>query len=536
VSPGPAGPARAATLLGLTVVYFAAGKLSLSLAQVHESASAVWPPTGIALAACLLLGRRAWPAIFAGAFAVNATTAGNVATSLGIATGNTLEGIVGAWLVTRFANGEKAFERARDVFKFMVLAGLGGTTLSATIGVTSLAAAGFASWADYGRIWLTWWLGDAAGAAVVAPPLILWFTNPPPSWHRTQILEAFALAIVIVLIGAVVFGGLLLPPERSYALEFLCLPPVIWTAFRFGRRATASSVLFFSATAVWGTLRGSGTLPSHSENESLLILQLFMAVLSGTATPLAVVVSEHRRALAVLARQTVELARSNTDLAEFAHVVSHDLKAPLRGISSLATWVVEDCEGTPLPAASREHLGLLAQRAQRLNRLVDGILSYSRVVRTPSARDRVDLKEVLGEVVDSLGPPEHVSIRIEGELPLLRHDRTQLVQVFQNLIGNAVQHLGRPSGTIVVSCRALEGAYEFCVRDDGRGIEERHFERIFRMFQSLNANQETTGVGLAIVKKIVEVNGGSISVESSVGSGTAFRFTIPHGEQHRRPA
>src|SRR5262249_28188898 len=156
-------------LVALTVLYFVAGKLGLSFATVHTSASAVWPGTGIALGAFLIWGHRVWPAIFIGAFAVNATTAGNVFSSLGIAAGNTIEGVVGAILVTYFANGAKCFERARDVFKFVGLAGMVATAISATIGVTTLSALGFAPWNDFEAIWITWWLGDATGALIVTP-------------------------------------------------------------------------------------------------------------------------------------------------------------------------------------------------------------------------------------------------------------------------------------------------------------------------------------------------------------------------------
>src|SRR5712692_2026573 len=161
-------------VLGLAAVYVLAGKLGLLLAFVHASATAVWPQTGIALAAFLLLGYRVWPGILLGAFLANVTTEGTIATSLGIAVGNTLEGFVGAYLVNRFAGGRHVFDRPQDVLRFAVLAGMVSTAVSATIGVTSLALGGVARWTDYGPIWLTWWMGDAGGALVVAPLLILW--------------------------------------------------------------------------------------------------------------------------------------------------------------------------------------------------------------------------------------------------------------------------------------------------------------------------------------------------------------------------
>src|ERR1700730_415701 len=149
------------TLIGmLASVYFIAGKLGLTLAFVHASATAVWPPTGIALAAVLVFGYRVWPGILLGAFLVNITTEGTLATSLGIAVGNTLEGLLGAHLVNRFARGRDAFERAQDIVRFVALAGLVSTTVAATFGVTSLSIGGFARWSDYRAIWLTWWLGD----------------------------------------------------------------------------------------------------------------------------------------------------------------------------------------------------------------------------------------------------------------------------------------------------------------------------------------------------------------------------------------
>ena len=160
----------------LTVVYFATGKLALKLAFLNASASPVWPPAGIALAALLVFGYRTWPGIFLGALLVNLTTTGNIATSLCIASGNTLEAVCCVWLVNRFAGGTRVFDRAQDVFKF-AFAVMIATVISPTFGVTSLALGGFANWAHYNAIWLTWWLGDTTGDLVVAPLIILWSTS-----------------------------------------------------------------------------------------------------------------------------------------------------------------------------------------------------------------------------------------------------------------------------------------------------------------------------------------------------------------------
>jgi diguanylate cyclase (GGDEF)-like protein/PAS domain S-box-containing protein len=300
------GGPRLATLVGLTVLYFIAGKLSLTLALVHASTSAVWPPTGIALAALLILGHRAWPAIFVGAFLVNITTAGGVLTSVGIATGNTLEAIVGAWLVQTFCGGGRVFERALYIFKFTILVGLGSTAISATCGVASLWLGGLAGPDDHGSIWLTWWLGDLGGDLVVAPLVYLWATRPWPRWEPLRMLEAAALLVSLLGVGFVVFGGVLQGDMRS--LSFLSLPVLLWAAFRFNQREAATATALLSGIAVWGCLRGAG--PFANTNESLVLLQAFMGVIGITTLAVAATVSQRRKAEEALLRTAAIVASS----------------------------------------------------------------------------------------------------------------------------------------------------------------------------------------------------------------------------------
>jgi integral membrane sensor domain MASE1 len=176
-------------LCSLTTVYALAGKFGLQLALFHPSATPVWPPTGISLAAFLLLGYWVWPAIFLGAFAVNVTTAGSTVSSLAIATGNTLEGLIGALLINYFANGRRCFAQQADTLKFVLLAAIFSTAVSATFGVTSLALGGYADWQNYGSIWVTWWLGDVVGALLVTPAIVLWVSDRALNWTRAQLLE-----------------------------------------------------------------------------------------------------------------------------------------------------------------------------------------------------------------------------------------------------------------------------------------------------------------------------------------------------------
>ena len=257
----------AGAVLGVLVAYVLAGKLGLAFAFLHASASPIWPPAGIAVAALLLLGSRLWPAIFAGAFVVNVTTAGSVATSLVIATGNTLEALLAAALVRRFAGGPAAFDRAQDIFVFAGLGGLVSSMVSPSIGLTVLSLVGYAAWSGYGQIWLTWWLGDAAGIVLVAPLWLLWVRDPPLARLRGRPLEALLLLGAIAGVAVVVFGGLL-PPAT--AITFACSGPLLWAALRFGRFEVSAGLIVLAVVAVASTVHGQGAFAWLSANESLL--------------------------------------------------------------------------------------------------------------------------------------------------------------------------------------------------------------------------------------------------------------------------
>jgi integral membrane sensor domain MASE1 len=284
------------TAAALAVVYLGAAKLGLRFAYVNPSATAVWAPTGITLAAFLILGFRVWPAIFLGAFLANLTTSGTVLTSLCIAAGNTLEGVAGCYLVRRFAHGHRAFQRAQDIFKFALLAGMVSTTISATVGVTTLSLAGFARWAIYGPIWRTWWLGDAVGAVVVTPLVLLWRENPRLDWTRKRLIELVLLLLGLSLTSWIVFGGRFHPELKNYPLEYICVPFLIWAAYSFGRRKAATATCILAAIATWGTLHGYGPFSGEDPNTSLLLAQSFIGVVAITSLALAAEVTERKRA------------------------------------------------------------------------------------------------------------------------------------------------------------------------------------------------------------------------------------------------
>jgi len=284
---------RVILLVGIAAVYYFAAKLGLRFAYINSSVTTIWPPAGIALAAIVLFGYRVWPAVLGAAFLANVTTTGHIPSSIGIAAGNTAEGLLAAYLVNRFARGGRVFDRVGDILRFTVLAALLSTTIAATIGVLSLAVGGLVSSAEAPRVWLTWWLGDAVGDIVVAPALILWIgVKPAPTWTRAQTMEATLLALVTVVVTWALFGGLF--PARHYPLTVVLWPVMLWVGFRFGPRESATAMLIVSFIAISRTLNGVGPFSVYSQNESLVLLQVWTGITAVTSLVLAAVVAVQR--------------------------------------------------------------------------------------------------------------------------------------------------------------------------------------------------------------------------------------------------
>lgn len=348
------------------------------MAFVHPSSTAVWPPAGITLAAFLLFGNRVWPGIWLGAFLVNLTTAGSVLTSIGIATGNTLEGLLGAYLVTHYAGGREAFRRAQDTFKFAFFTGMISTTVSATLGATSLVLGGFAAWANYGPIWLTWWMGDGVSDVIVAPLLLLWIEDHRIQWNWPRIAEVLVLMVCMCLVGQMVFSGLFLARATDYPLEFLCIPFLIWGAFRFGQRDAATVTLVLAGIAIWGTFHGHGPFVRGTRNESLLLLQAFMGVMAVTTIALAAVSEERRRA----ERRALHLAVTDplTGLANYRKLIEV-LEAEVNRYSRTErpfAVLLLDLDG--LKKINDHHGHLVGSRA--LVRVADVLRVYCRIIDT----------------------------------------------------------------------------------------------------------------------------------------------------------
>jgi light-regulated signal transduction histidine kinase (bacteriophytochrome) len=222
------------------------------------------------------------------------------------------------------------------------------------------------------------------------------------------------------------------------------------------------------------------------------------------------------------------LEQRNQELDSFAYVVSHDLKAPLRAVANLSEWIEEDLAGS-LTAANQEQMNLLRSRIYRMQSTIDGLIDYARVGRTDVPNELVVVAELLAETIESLAPPLTFTIRIAPNLPTLSTKRLLLFQVFANLIGNGIKHHDRLDGSLHIGIIERANFYEFTIADDGAGIQPEYHDTIFTIFQAVNPQNrsDSTGIGLAIVKKIIEAEGGKIRLESQMGQGTTFYFTWP---------
>jgi signal transduction histidine kinase/CheY-like chemotaxis protein len=522
----------------LLIVYLAAAEFGLSFfALIHPSASAVWLPTGIAMAALLLGGFRLLPAVFAGAFIANVTTAGSVASSLAVAAGNGLEALLAVALVERFAAGSRAFTSAAGILKFVVLAGFLSTTVSATIGVLSLTLAGLAPNANTAEVWLTWWLGDAAGAVVVTPLIVLWWTNRSWDFNARKLAEVALLLGAIGGVGAATFFD---PGLSRYPIAFLCLAPLVWGALRCGPREIATAIGVLAVIATVATATDRGPFAILTANQSLLVLQAFLLLLAMTALPMAALTVERRAAL-----KRERAARSEADAAvrskdEFVAILSHELRNPLAAIS-MAAAVLDT--GVQSRENNERLVTSIRRQALHLARLIDDLLDIGRMTgnKLILCKEPVDLGGAARRFVDAFTVTRRLAagrIDVEAETVWIDADPVRVTQIMENLLGNALKHTPAGKGIRVI-VRDVGAVAELRVEDEGLGIRPDLLPSVFEPFtqgqQGLDRSVGGLGLGLTLVRRLTELHGGTIEAHSggdNRGSVFTLRFPSRPGPPH----
>lgn len=224
-------------------------------------------------------------------------------------------------------------------------------------------------------------------------------------------------------------------------------------------------------------------------------------------------------------RLLIELEKSNNELEEYAHIVSHDLKSPLRSINALVNWIKEDNEGN-LNQETLENIGMIDVTLEKMEQLISDVLEYASINSGDKKNEKVNVNDVIEDIEKLLHFPEHITVTVKNKLPILYADRVRIQQLFQNLISNAIRYIDKEKGHVEIDVKVKNSYYEFSIKDNGIGIADEFHEKIFKIFQSLHKSKESTGIGLSIVKKIVDLYHGTIWLESSKGVGTTFYFTI----------
>ena len=527
--------------------YFAAGRVGLATPFTNGNISPVWPASGIALAAVLVWGYRVSPAIAAGAFLVNFWSPVPHNAALGLAIGNTLAAVTGAFLLHRIADFYPSLSRLRDVIGLIGFAAIGSTMVSASIGVAVLFATHVHPWSNVGNAWLMYWLGDGMGVLLVTPLALtfptLWKIRP-----RARIAELTTLVLLLSVACFFIFTDRTLFALKLNVLGFAVFPFVIWAAIRFGVSGCALSTLAIAAIGTTATARGSGPFARDIPVLSAALLQLYFAVLAVSGLTLAAVIAERERAESEreqLVReqaakeaqlQAQEALRESEKLAatgRLAATIAHEINNPLESLTNLLYLIESD---KSLSDSGRRFASAAGQEIKRTAHITKQMLAFHRQSTTP-----VDIS--LSEVLDNVVELYAAKIEQSGITVKKQYDSTAMVkgfpaelrQVFANLLGNAIEAIGQ-RGVIrlhTFGSQEWSDAHRLGVRvviaDNGMGIPPENRRRLFEPFVTTKG-ERGTGLGLWVSGGIVKKHQGFIRLRSSTRtgrSGTCFSIFLP---------
>lgn len=517
---GPRSRVAGDLLVGalLAAAYVLLARFGLGLHPINVFATLVWAPSGLSLVAMLVLGTRFWPAVALGALIANAWTGAPWPVALAIGAGNALEAVLGAWALRRIPDFRRSLDRLADVIGLIVLAAVGSSIVSATIGVASLTLFGIVSPDRFPTTWGAWWLGDAIGDLIVAPLLLTWIPTGDAAGRDSRRAEGAALTVALAVASVYIFD------VTRGGMATLLAPLLVWAAIRFEQRGAATSMFLVASIAIWGTSRGHGLFAGSTVESSLFELQAFMAVTAATFLVLGAATAERRRA-----REEAEAANRAKD--RFLATLSHELRTPLTPILALSS--VLEHSGS-LPAAARSQMEVVRRNAELEAHLIDDLLDLTRIAhgKLHVAPEPVRLAEALESVVEICqreAASKGVLIERDGAFAevCVRADPSRLRQILWNVVKNAVEFTPRGGRillrTVPVSARRV--AVE--VQDTGAGIEPGDLGRIFEPFEQAGPSTRGLGLGLAISRALAEAQAASLTAKSGGhGRGATFRLEL----------
>jgi signal transduction histidine kinase len=525
-------------LASLALVYHLAARLGLKMAYVQINTSPVWPPTGIALAALLLFGYNLWPGISLGVLVGSLLTGAPVGVAVGMALGNTLEALVGAYCLKHFIGFHNAMDRIQDVVG-LALCSIFSTALGASIGSMTLLFTGGIAWQAIGNIWITWWIGDLLGALVVAPVLLVWATAASYPATRRMVGEGAVVLALLATVTWYVFGSQAYAGVLHQAMIYVIFPFMIWTALRLGQRGAATAVFLISGIAIWATSQGMGPFSLESKNDSLVLLQTFMGVVSLTSLILAAAATERRKAADALHQRVEDLATLNEQNAwlfeevrqgnQQLHALSQRLMKAQEEERLHLSRELHD-ESGQLVAALTMQMGLLerdASQPEALNRHIAELKRATHEIQDnlhqlavnlrPASLDHLGLVTALQQYTEEFGRKYQVQTDFEAvgmqgkRLPI--EMEIALFRIVQESLTNVALHAQATRVDVLVNVHETRVAAT--IEDDGVG---------FSPFPSVVENT----LGLFGMRERVEMLGGRLTVESSPGKGTTVTAEVPY--------
>ncbi|OUL21013.1 histidine kinase [Nostoc sp. RF31YmG] len=536
----------------IPIVHLCLGYLGLSMTFVN-GASVFWPSLGVFLAAMLLVGYRVCPILFVSDFIVSYILffKNNFLISSIIPAVNLITPVVATFLIHRLIKRRNFLERSQDVFKFIILT-IPSPLISSILAALTLCVSGITPWAAFNDVCRTWLASDSTGILVVTPLLLAWCQKSLKSFERRQFTEFIFVLLLVMAIDHVAFSG-------GYPIEYMIIPPVIWSAVRFKARESTLLVLIVSAIAVFGTVRGFGSFAKQaSPNESLILLQSFICVIAITTFVLSAMTHENQRAETKLRQANDELERrveerttelqeaknvaevANQAKSEFLANMSHELRTPLNGILGY-TQILQRTE--PLTEKGLKGIEIIYQCGSHLLTLINDVLDLSKIEARKMELRPVDFHfpsflQGVVEICRIKAEQKVIAFHYQPDVQLpigIHADEKRLRQVLINLLGNAIKFTDNGGVTLKVNVMSQEKQQttqfkiRFLVEDTGVGMSSEQLEKIFLPFEQVGdfkRQAEGTGLGLAISQQIVRLMDSALQVQSQLAKGSIFWFDV----------
>lgn len=489
--------------------------LGLSLDAVSGFASLVWAPTGISLAFITLFGIKYWPGVFLGAFLANFYSGAPPQIALGIAAGNSLEALIGAFLLYKFGFNP-TIERLKDAIYLIGLAAILSTLISATIGTIILLEGNIISLSDFQKTWFAWWIGDMLGNLVIAPLIFVWVKKGPYKLEFSRFIELCFMFTLLILLGTFVFGEFFNFDTRNLPIPYLVLPPLLWIAIRFGQLESVTAVFILMLISVWGTVLGSGVFARARLAESLFLLQGFIGLHAATFLLIGAIVSE---------RDQFEKRKD-----EFLSITSHELKNPITTIKAYTQILIK------LLSQDKKLSGYVNKmdfEIDRILRLINDLLDFNkiRVGKLVLEYEIFSLDQLIKDTVKGVSKLSRKhKILVNTDNIMIEADKFRISQVLINLLTNALKFSPKSEKIIVIAKKDKDFAL-VSIKDFGVGIAKVNQKEIFNRFyqteSSLKGDKKGLGLGLFITQEIIKHHKGEIRVESRLGRGSTFSFKLP---------